>query len=210
MSSSDQIKHALARLGDRSWPESWGRREREEIGDYYGWSHRYQLNRCLAETEILAFESHQRVSLPEDYRNFILQIGNGGAGPFYGIYPLGQDGDRPMRESVLDNLHKWFLHQDSWDAPSDEEHTVFEHPDFDEAHYFSDDVMQGAMPICTQGCATDYWLVVSGPVKGTIWLDDRANGNGIEPMEDDDGDLVKFGAWYLEWLQDAESKWVPD
>lgn len=52
-------------------------------------SHKYRLNPPALEKTIATFETHFGVSLPEGYRNFLLWIGNGGAGPFYGLYSLG-------------------------------------------------------------------------------------------------------------------------
>ena len=50
--------------------------------------HKYQLRPPASEKAIAAFETRFGVSLPEGYRNFLLWMGNGGAGPFYGLYPL--------------------------------------------------------------------------------------------------------------------------
>ncbi|HWY33924.1 MAG TPA: SMI1/KNR4 family protein, partial [Nitrosopumilaceae archaeon] len=50
--------------------------------------HKYELNAPLAEESILKFERKYSVQLPPDYRNFLLVIGNGGAGPYYGMETL--------------------------------------------------------------------------------------------------------------------------
>ena len=44
--------------------------------------HDYKLNPPLPVSVIEAFEQRHGVSLPEDYRRFITEIGNGGAGPY--------------------------------------------------------------------------------------------------------------------------------
>ena len=52
--------------------------------------HRFELNTPLPEAEVAAFEREYKVELPLDYRRFLTGLGNGGAGPFYGIFPLGR------------------------------------------------------------------------------------------------------------------------
>lgn len=53
-------------------------------------SHHFLLNPTIEEEEIEAFERRHKILLPTDYRNFLIHIGNGGAGPYYGIFPLGE------------------------------------------------------------------------------------------------------------------------
>lgn len=52
--------------------------------------HKYQWNPPASLKEIEAFERETGISLPDGYRNFLLQEGNGGAGPFYGLFSLAQ------------------------------------------------------------------------------------------------------------------------
>ena len=50
--------------------------------------HKYRIYPCLTETEIRGFERQYQVVLPEDYRHFLLEIADGGAGPDYGLRRL--------------------------------------------------------------------------------------------------------------------------
>jgi len=62
--------------------------------------HRYRLGQTLSESELAAFESANRIRLPDDYRWFLAAVGNGGAGPFYGVEPLStfdRDLSQPFR-----------------------------------------------------------------------------------------------------------------
>jgi hypothetical protein len=43
--------------------------------------HRYRFDRTLTEKEVAAIEARHRFSVPRDYREFVLTIGDGGAGP---------------------------------------------------------------------------------------------------------------------------------
>src|SRR5215831_17083463 len=61
-------------------------------------SHRFRLNAPADEVELRAFEKEHGIRLPDDYRAFLRYAGNGGpgrggAGPYYGIYPLDKWSD---------------------------------------------------------------------------------------------------------------------
>lgn len=47
--------------------------------------HQYKLNPPASLEEVEVFEESVGVTLPEDYRNFLLYAGNGGAGPFLSL-----------------------------------------------------------------------------------------------------------------------------
>jgi SMI1 / KNR4 family (SUKH-1) len=66
-------------------------RQRDAAFELFGAGHhRYELNPGLSEAEVAAFEGRYGVQLPEAYRHFLLSIGDGGAGPSYGIFKLGR------------------------------------------------------------------------------------------------------------------------
>jgi|GEM_PF-5445376 len=50
--------------------------------------HSYTLKAPLSEAAVATFEKRCNIKLPEDYRDFLIHLGNGGAGPAYGMAPL--------------------------------------------------------------------------------------------------------------------------
>jgi SMI1 / KNR4 family (SUKH-1) len=152
-------------------------------------AHRYLLNQPLTPSEVAAFESQYGVSLPEDYRSFLLEVGDGGAGPFYGVFRLDRS-DLPAR--CDDDLLPGFLagefpHAQPWNdvgesGPESEEEYC------DPAH------IRGSLNLTHQGCGYMVRLVLNGPQRGTLWEDGRCSDMGITPF------APGFAAWYLRWL----------
>ena len=62
----------------------------QDLSRFGAYEHKYQLNPPASAEAVAAFEARFHVSLPEGYRSFLLWMGNGGAGPFYGLYRLGE------------------------------------------------------------------------------------------------------------------------
>jgi hypothetical protein len=136
--------------------------------------HGYRLGPVLSEAELASFESAHSVRLPEDYRYFLAKVGNGGAGPFYGLEPLhtfGRDLFRPFPfTQATDQLTE------------------------DELERLPDrDVYPGVLEFCHQGCAIYSYLVVNGPTYGAIW----------DGREDFYPTGLSFGVWYRRWLERA-------
>lgn len=177
--------------------------------------HRFVLNPTLTEAEVLGFERQHRISLPAHYREFLIHIGNGGAGPCYGVFPLGQmdanEGVTQWHESdgFVGVLSEPFLLASDWNdligMPSDDllarDEAEYERQmdDF-EKRYWRSSLMNGAIPICHEGCALRTWLVVTGDQAGRVWHDGRADYNGLKPLVIADGTPATFSFWYKEWL----------
>jgi hypothetical protein len=53
--------------------------------------HRYELRPPIPETRLSAMEREYGARLPEEYRHFLVNLGNGGAGPYYGLFKLGAE-----------------------------------------------------------------------------------------------------------------------
>lgn len=202
------IRERLRVLGNRDWPSVWDARAANDNGDFLGWSHRYRLYDPATEAEIATFETAHGISLPSEYRRFLKELGNGGAGPGYGIFPLGEGEEEPLADEVLQNLAQPFPHDASWNDTSLIEDDGFGGFVPSEA-YYARSVMAGAMEIATEGCALFYLLVVSGPRAGEIWFDRRADGKGLAPLTDEQGTALTFDAWYMRWLDNSWSSFGP-
>lgn len=184
-------------------------------------SHEYKLNLPLTEAEVQRVELKYRFSLPQEYRWFITSVGNGGAGPFYGLFPLEMNDDGFDLASwdkvgLIGPLDQDFKHATSWNLPEafwsgepdpgeeateEEEDKLWEAWDEKlDAEYWNPNIMQGAIPICHEGCALRNWLVVTGPLAGNMWRDMRTHNEGIAPLANPDGKPMTFFDWYVDWL----------
>ena len=163
-------------------------------------SHDYKLNPPLPVSVIEAFEGRHGVSLPEDYRLFITEIGDGGAGPYYGLLPFGKDDDDrdweggglvgdPVAGRSRTRPPGTSRTRSGTASPtrrparrSEEEDRLMEAWDRElEAHYWNPAIMDGAIPICHLGCALRQWLVIHGERRGFVWDDHRADHAGHRP-----------------------------
>jgi hypothetical protein len=69
--------------------------------------------------------------------------------------------------------------------------------------YWERSRVNGAMPICHEGCAHRVLLVISGAEAGRLWYDSRASDAGLGPMTGADGSRHTFTSWYRAWLEEA-------
>lgn len=84
--SATKLRQQLARLA-RKHPDVFG-------AD----SHDFEVNEPLSEREVAKFERKHGIALPAEYRWFITNVGNGGAGPFYGVFAFGEMDDNSWSE----------------------------------------------------------------------------------------------------------------
>jgi hypothetical protein len=203
---ADRVKSSLSQL-------------RAARSDEYGAdSHQFRLNNPVTETDVSVFELRHNIRLPDDYRHFLTLIGNGGAGPFYGIFPLGMMDDgftlRNWRENddFVGVLSEPFRFDSAWNdlsgMPSDDmlgrdEKEYWGMMDEFERSYWGSAVVNGAIPICHEGCALRVLLAVTGEQAGRLWRDRRAEFAGLEPLLLEDGSNATFAQWYLEWMGNA-------
>ncbi len=157
------------------------------------YQHKYRFYPCLTESEVREFEQVHQVSLPEEYRRFLLEIGNGGVGPDYGLRRL-LDPRRSVPELIS---HSW-PHRTEWNLSRDQFASVQEF----NVEYEREQQAQGSLALCDMGCGYEILLVVTGEERGTIWQDLRAGDGGIVPLQNvkSGSERMSFSEWYEDWL----------
>lgn len=201
-SLADRFRAKLALLRDRD-------RKREIFGAS---AHEYALEKCLTAADVAAIEARAGVRLPDGYRDFLLHVGNGGAGPFYGIFPWGkwdEGADWNEDDGFVGNLARPFPHSVAWnlseaeleppEAFSSEEDEHAWHEALEEK-VWKTSLVDGAIPIAHHGCGLRTWLVLTGPERGHVWYDARAENGGLRPHSTDTKPRLTFEEWYESWL----------
>jgi len=94
------------------------------------WGHAHLFNPVLPLEDLEAWEALTEFTLPEDYRTYLTQLGNGGAGPAYGLYPLSLPRDKFVQllrrpciysedqeekfQDVVRRFVHWYSMDDDW------------------------------------------------------------------------------------------------
>ncbi|RKN85950.1 SMI1/KNR4 family protein [Paenibacillus ginsengarvi] len=131
-------------------------------------SHRYKVQEKLTGKALEDWQAKHRVTLPEPYAQFLMQVGNGGAGPYYGMYSLEEATSYTDTNALAAKcaLHPG-MSKEEWNQLaepliSDENITD---PEYDAARA---KVLGGMLCIGTQGCEYDMYLVLEGKHRGRI------------------------------------------
>ena len=69
---------------------------------------------------------------------------------------------------------------------------------------WDDQRTRGAVCLCHEGCAYRDWLIITGPLRGQMWDDDRGGDIDLAPATTADGTALTFGRRYADWLKAAE------
>jgi hypothetical protein len=151
-------------------------------------SHRYRIGPKLSELEIRNFEQKHGITLPEDYRLYLQLVGNGngtpwrertgawvrgGAGPYYGLYPLDEtvNGKRVSQPFLFtEECEIEYDPEDPWEAD-----------------------VPGLIEIAHQGCQGTAHLVVNGEASGTVW--DGVDYDYFYPTH------LTFSQWMRAWAE---------
>jgi hypothetical protein len=122
--------------------------------------HGYRLDPPLDEAELRALEAKRKVQLPAGYREFVLQAGDGGAGPGYGL----GSAKKALASRRL-KLQRPFPYSNEVAREAIRVRASGE----DEHHFLPEPAFEGLIELCDMGCAQTCSLVVTGEQAGAIW-----------------------------------------
>jgi len=179
--------------------------------------HEYRLNPTLSEEALSAFEREHKLTLPAEYRLFLAQVGNGGAGPEWGLVPLAAwrpelmlvsivvefEGDEPKvvngKPVFVDlgprpEIHRPadpsrpFMLEGPWPQRSNDVLPAEDvHP------------LDGCTLLAEIGDGYRTFLVVTGRSAGEVW-EDYTHGVAYEAIRPTG---LTFLSWYERWLDSA-------
>lgn len=172
--------------------------------------HKYELNPPIDPAFVREVEELYHFRLPEDYVQFITEVGDGGAGPDYGIGPFRfflqkaeSPGAEKFREAYRCSLAKPFLLRP---MESDElEYFAFSEDAYKKSpeKYFVETGESDENSLCdtdgyyvlgTHGCQWNFGLVISGTRRGQVF--DTDNEGGYRFVAD------SFHEFYQNWLDE--------
>ena len=172
-------------------------------------AHGYVIHAPASPQAVSDFEARLAITLPDAYRRFLLEVSDGGdgyngaaAGPFYGIYGLGDcaaplQGDwlatvaaKPCILSPGMTLPDWEALMASLGLDGELD---------DDSHDETlGTLFGGLLPVGSQGCSIYHGLVINGPYSGRVVnFDMDLSAPPVFAFEPD------FLAWYERWLDEV-------
>lgn len=135
--------------------------------------HQFRLGPRIGSAQADAFEREHRIALPSAYREFLVELGGSGAGPFYGLLPLDDCRLFTMDRQPPDGTPRGFHHVD--------------HPEAQQGDRFLHIVEMGCTDLCLIG--------VTGPLTGRV-----VTGNADGFWQANVSSAQDFLSWYERWL----------
>lgn len=164
-------------------------------------SHKYEFNAPADISEVRAFEQKHGIKLPENYVRVLTELGNGGAGPDYGLYPVEKLGngctDRIVTNTTFLDAS---LTPEIWKQVMRGMNMV--ESDAEAYDKLLEQVVANAVVIGTQGCTYDTILMCGGSENGKIVYIDWNMDEDYPPHFTH----MTFDEWYLGFFKEIAAK----
>lgn len=173
---------------------------------FYGTiGHHYELNPVLSEEQIVAVEKKLGIAIPVEYREFLKKVGDGGAGPEWGLFKL----ENTYPSDELLQQYPEFCSMDC-DYADDYANGIKGKLDKDPYYFEEVEGFGGYIKLSDYGHGLTAYMVVDRTQQtGMMWLMEENNGIRIKPMTQKisgRGWQVGFLDWYENWLDDSLAK----
>lgn len=158
--------------------------------------HKYQLNPVVTLEEVKRFEQKYQIKLPSEYVFFITQVGNGGAGPDYGIYGIDTKNLPPLTETEIIPPTPHItpeLTQPQWEMLIQ----AYADYEYDESNGISD----GTYCIGTKGCTYFNYVISSGDYENLVYYFDANYEETSPPFVLSMHFLEWYAAYFSEIIQ---------
>jgi hypothetical protein len=152
-------------------------------------SHEFKLGAPLPESWVAEFEERHEILLPPEYRLFVTEVGDGGAGPGAHLSRLSQSCGTGCRAGHLTRPSPYLpgpRYLNDWEQR-------YEDPPGPGRMF-----LPGTLDIAGHGCTLVTRLIVTGPARGRLFNLDCDGTFGPYVVEDTD-----FLSWYERWLDEA-------
>ena len=177
-------------------------------------THKYKLNLPIQASFVRSIEEKYGFTLPEDYFHFITEVGDGGAGPDYGIQSFTEflsEGSSPGVEKFFEayrySLAKPFVPRPMVSEELEEFSFARQAYEENPGHFFvyeKEDENElcdtdGYLTLGTHGCQWDFGLIITGDRRGQVF--DYDNEGAFRFVAN------SFTEFYKNWLNriaDAE------
>ena len=175
--------------------------------------HKYQLNPPISTSFVRAIEEKYEFSLPEDYFRFITEIGDGGAGTDYGIYPFADLVKKRQerfaerhyqnyrnslknaftpRPMLADEFEEFSILKSDYEQ-NPEQYFIYQNSDEERQCH-----LDGFYVLGTHGCAWDFGMVITGEMRGKVFTTDNTGAYCLE--------ADSFEEFYQNWLDRINAK----
>lgn len=171
-------------------------------------AHQYRLNPPVSKTFVCEVEEKYHFLLPEDYVQFITEVGDGGAGPDYGISPFktiltmgSSPGAEKFREAYRCSLANAFKLRPMESDEVEEYAFAREAYERNPEKFFVNDKEVDEYTLCdtdgylvlgTHGCQWDFGIITAGERRGQIFDTDNELGYRFIAHS--------FSEFYQDWL----------